>query len=91
MKLTELKNIGGRTAQWLKDIGIDSVERLAERDVFEVWTELKRIHPNQVTLNALWALEGAVLDLDWRDLPPQRKHNLLTQYHRWRKNPQNLT
>lgn len=86
MKLTDLRNIGGITAQWLKDIGIDSVESLAQyHDSFEIWKEIKRIHPKQVNLNALWALEGALLDLDWRDIPPKRKHQLLSQYAQWKK------
>ncbi len=31
-------------------------------------------HP---TLNLLWALEGALLDLDWRELPEDRKRELM--------------
>ena len=85
MKLTELKNIGGMTAQWLKDVGVDSVERLLEQDTFEIWKEMKRIHPKEVTINALWAIEGAILDLDWKDLPPKRKQHLLGQVKNWEK------
>jgi DNA transformation protein len=28
------------------------------------------------SLNLLWALEGALLDLDWRQLPEDRKEEL---------------
>lgn len=76
MRLTELKNIKPHLAQQLKDLGIDSVERLAERDVFDVWAELQRIHPQQTSVDTLWDLEGAVLNVDARDIPQQRREEL---------------
>lgn len=76
MRLTELKNIKPHLAQQLKDIGIDSVERLAEREVFDVWVELQRIHPQQTSVDTLWDLEGAVLNVDARDIPQQRREEL---------------
>jgi len=85
MNLTELKNIRGRTARWLRDIGIDSVERLAERDMFEVWTELKRIRPREVEDQLLLELEGAILNVDWQELPGEVKHQLMIKVKKWEK------
>ncbi len=83
MRLSELKNIGGVSVRWLREVGVDSVERLAEEDVFELWVKIKKLHPKEVSMNLLWALEGAMLDLDWKDLPPKRKKELEGKLKKW--------
>lgn len=83
MQLSELKNLGGVSVRWLREVGVDSVERLAEEDVFELWVRIKKLHPKEVTINLLWALEGAILNLEWQDLPVSRKKALMEKLENW--------
>ena len=71
----ELKNIGEKTAQWIHDAGIHSVEELSELGAVEAWTRIKAVHP-ELTLVGLYALQGALLELHWKELPPEMKAEL---------------
>ena len=85
IKLSDLKNISGRLIHWLREVGVDSVERLAEEGVFELWKRMKRFHINEVTLNDLWALEGAVLNVEIEELPKVKKNELERKAVEWMK------
>jgi DNA transformation protein len=71
-----LRNIGATTAKWLESIGVNSLEDIEELGVVEVYLRLKTLYPEQVSLNALWALQGAVLDIPWNQLPNELKEKL---------------
>lgn len=58
MKLEQLKNLGPKSAEWLRSIGIDSGQALIERDPFEIYAMLKQLNPS-VSLNMLYAIIGA--------------------------------
>ncbi|MEW9555041.1 TfoX/Sxy family DNA transformation protein [Nonomuraea sp. NPDC050783] len=51
----------------------EPVARLAELAAVEVYRRLQDVAVPGLSLNALWAMEGALTDTDWRHLPPQRK------------------
>ena len=71
-----LRNIGKTTLSRLYEIGIFSRADIARLGVVETYRRLKRTFPRQVTLNALWGLEAALLDIDWRVIPDERKEEL---------------
>jgi len=55
---------------------LDDLERIG---VVETYLRLRKARPHQVTLNALWGLQGALLDLPWNELPAGLKQKLLTK------------
>jgi DNA transformation protein len=74
--LTSLRNIGRKSASWLESVGIQSPEELFDLGPVEAYKRLKSARPNEVSLNMLYALQGAILDLPWNELPPDVKDKL---------------
>ncbi len=77
--LIHLKNLGPTTVQWLREIGIASRADLDRVGAVEAWRPLKISRPQKVTLNGLYALAGALLDVQWNDLPADLKAALRTE------------
>ena len=75
-RLEHLLNIGPRTAQWLREIGVTDRAALEREGSINAFTRLKARYPGRVTHNALYALEGALLDVRWNALPPARQRAL---------------
>lgn len=74
-----IRNIGPRTLSWLHEIGINSLEDIETLGAFEVYRRLKASRPHQVSLNALWGLQAAILNIHWTALPPDMKADLKAQ------------
>jgi hypothetical protein len=74
--LTSLKNIGQKSARWLKLVGITSAEDLYEIGAVDAYLRAKNAFPGRVSLNLLYALQGALLDIHWSDLPPSMREKL---------------
>ena len=74
--LARLRNIGPTTAAWLADIGISTVEDLDALGSVATYRRLKAARPSQVTIVALYALEAALLDIAWTDLPLDSRERL---------------
>lgn len=75
--LTTMRNIGGEMARKLRAVGIGSREELLEAGGKEAFFRLKIRWP-QVCLVHLYALEGAVRDVDFNALPQETKEDLKT-------------
>lgn len=67
--LAGLRNIGPTTAGWLTDVGIKTVQELDSLGSVDAYRRLKAARPAEVTVLALYALEAALLDVPWTDLP----------------------
>ncbi len=65
--LLKLKNIGETSADWLIAIDIDSIAQIEELGAAEVYRRLRARFP--VSRNMLWALQGALMDLPYNQLP----------------------
>lgn len=74
----KIKNIGPKSMQWLKSIGIESREDLERMGSVEAYRRLRETIPG-VTILALYAMEAALWDLHWNDLPPEIKSSLHEQ------------
>ena len=70
-KLTAMKNIGAEMERKLRAVGIDTPEKLLEAGAEGAFFQLKTLFP-KVCLVHLYALEGAILNLDYNRLPPDR-------------------
>jgi len=80
--LTQLRNIGDKSARLLAAAGIISVDDLRAIGSAEAYRRVRLANPDGVTLNMLWALQGALLDVDWRELPGEIKVTLKNEVER---------
>ena len=74
-ELTSMMNIGKEMARKLTAAGIDSPEKLMEAGSKEAFFRLKVIYP-QVCLVHLYALEGAIQNVEFNSLPEDKKLDL---------------
>ena len=79
IQIEELRNIGPKTAKWLRNINISTLDELEEAGALNTFRRLKARFPRKVTLNALWGLQAALLDLPWQEIPAEIKQTLLRQ------------
>ena len=72
---TSLRNIGIQSAERLISIGIDSPEKLKELGATKTYLKLlsSGILPCSFNASYLYALHGAIIDCDWRDIPEKEK------------------
>ncbi|NIY77300.1 hypothetical protein HED22_16730 [Thalassospira sp. HF15] len=73
-----MRNIGPTSSRELREIGIESRDQLVETGIAEVTRRLlfRFGSEKNISLNYLYALEGAIQDRDWRDITPARKPEL---------------
>jgi DNA transformation protein len=69
--LENAPNIGPTTARRLADVGIDSLDDVRRVGAVAAYVRLKRAYPRETSLNALWALWGAIEDVPWQRVPPR--------------------
>ena len=79
MELSKLKNIGTEMTKKLNSIGINSAEELQQTGSKEVFHRLKASYP-EVCLVHLYAIQGAIDDLDFNMLSQDTKKELKTFY-----------
>ena len=74
-ELTSMMNIGKEMAGKLDSVGIGSAEELIRSGAEQAFMKLKERYPN-VCLVHLYALEGAVRNVEFNGLPEDRKKEL---------------
>lgn len=74
-----MKNIGPKSKEWLASVGIHTLDDVASLGVIETYKRVKAAYPEKVSLNLLYALQAALLDLPWNELPPDIKAELKKQ------------
>lgn len=73
-----MRNIGPKTQVWLKRVAVDDLPALKALGAVEVYLRmLEAGYP--ASLNALWALEGAIQDCAWQTIAREERMSLLTQ------------
>lgn len=75
-QLTGMLNLGIRSTQWLASIGIATPSQLRRVGPIAAYVRLKRAHRG-VSLNALYALVGAVEGRHWTEVRRTRRLDLL--------------
>lgn len=76
--LLAMKNLGNTSINWLHAIGINSYQDLREMGAVNAYIKIKR-RGIRVSKVLLYALQGALMDIHWNDLPPDMKQQLLTE------------
>ena len=74
----KLRNIGPKSAAWLRQVGLHTPEALAEAGPLGAFMRIKRAG-FRPSLNLLYALEGAIVDCHWRDVPEARRRQLVAE------------
>ena len=74
-----MKNIGPKSKQWLASIGVHTLDDVVNLGVVETYKRVKAAYPEKVSLNLLYGLQAALLDLPWNELPPDIKQELKQQ------------
>jgi DNA transformation protein and related proteins len=78
-RLSDLKNIGPVTEQRLNEAGIRTPAELERLGPVEAYRRIKIRYPEDTTLVLLYALQGALWDAHWNELPLQTKSDLKSQ------------
>ncbi len=76
MSTTQLRNIGPKSAAWLRQVGLRTPEDLVAAGTVAAFLKVRRAG-FKPSLNLLYALEGALLDCHWHDVPEARRQQLL--------------
>ena len=77
-ELQHLKNLGKTSAQWLHAVGIHSASDLKRLGAVDAYRAVKA-RGFRASKVLLYAIEGALLDIHWNDLPAERKEALNRQ------------
>ena len=72
----KLRNIGPKSAAWLRQTGIRSQEDLVAVGALAAYVRVKRAG-FKPSLNLLYALEGAILGCHWQEIPDERRAELV--------------
>lgn len=71
-----MKNLGPKSRAWLASIGVHTLEDVAALGVVETYKRVKAAYPEKVSLNLLWGLQAALLDIPWNEIPQDIKDQL---------------
>lgn len=75
MTAKAMRNIGPRTAAWLRQVGLRTREDLQAVGAALAYAKVRRAG-FKPSLNVLYSLEGALLDCHWQDVPLSRRQQL---------------
>jgi hypothetical protein len=74
----KIRNVGPKSAAWLRQIGVRSSEDLVRIGPVEAFLKVKRAG-FRPSLNLLYAMAGAIDDCHWADLSEERKSGLMLE------------
>lgn len=77
-ELLELKNLGMASVNILRAIGINTYDDLERVGAVEAYRRIKARDIN-VSKVMLYALQGALMDVHWNDLPADMKAKLVSE------------
>ena len=77
-ELQHLRNLGKTSAQWLHAVGIHNLSDLKRLGAADAYRAVKA-RGFRASKVLLYAIEGALLDVHWNDVPAERKEALNKQ------------
>lgn len=75
-RIADLRNLGPVMERRLAEIAVHDSDDLARLGAVEAWRRLSFAEPRMLTRIGLYALAGALIERDWRDLPAGLKADL---------------
>lgn len=76
MSTAGLRNIGPKSAAWLRQVGLHQSEDLVAAGAVQAFLKVRRAG-FKPSLNLLYALEGAILGCHWQEIPEARRSELV--------------
>ncbi|WP_407353923.1 TfoX/Sxy family protein [Luteimonas sp. R10] len=76
MNAPKMRNIGPKSAAWLRQVGLRTREDLEAAGPVEAYMRVRRAG-FRPSLNLLYALEGALLECHWQEVPEARRQQLV--------------
>ena len=76
MTLASLRNIGPKSAAWLRQVGVRTREDLEAAGPLDAYLRVRRAG-FKPSLNLLYSLEGALRGCHWQDVPDARRQELV--------------
>jgi hypothetical protein len=76
---TKMRNIGPKSSAWLRQVGLRTHEDVAAAGPVDAFMRVKRAG-FRPSLNLLYALEGALADCHWLEVPEARRQVLVAEY-----------
>ena len=74
--IADLPNLGARSEAILQAAGIETVDQLKRLGAVRAYAQVRAAGPS-VSLNLLWALEGALTGLSWQVVAREHRLSLL--------------
>ena len=72
----KMRNIGPKSAAWLRQVGLRTRADIEAVGPVEAFMRVKRAG-FKPTMNLLYAIEGALLDCHWQEIPDARRAELV--------------
>lgn len=72
----KLRNIGPKGMAWLRQTGVRTLDELKSVGALSAFVRVKRAG-FKPSLNLLYALEGAIRDCHWQEIPDARRSELI--------------
>ena len=72
----KLRNIGPKSAAWLRQVGLRTLDDLAAVGPVDAYMKVRRAG-FKPSLNLLYSLEGALVDCHWQEVPEARRAQLV--------------
>ena len=72
----KMRNIGPKSAAWLRQVGLRTRKEIQAEGTVDAFMRVKRAG-FKPSLNLLYALEGALLDCHWQEVPESRRAELV--------------
>lgn len=76
MSAEKLRNLGPKSAAWLRQVGLRTRADLEAAGTVDAFMRVKRAG-FKPSMNLLYALEGALLDCHWQEVPQARREQLV--------------
>jgi len=76
MTNTKIRNVGPKSAAWLRQVGVRTTEDLERIGPIEAFLKVKRAG-FRPSLNLLYSMAGALAGCHWAELPEDQKQELL--------------
>ena len=78
-RIASLKNLGPKSAAQIVAVGIDGPDEIRELGAAVVFHRVKSRFPDSTSFNLLWALQGALMEIHWHDIPDGIKRQHLAE------------
>ena len=72
----KIRNVGPKSAAWLRQVGVRTIEDLTRIGPVEAFLKVKRAG-FRPSLNLLYSMAGALADCHWNDVPEAHRQELV--------------